>query len=162
METRHLVGGSEGGVLDRLLRSLLRIVRVRILGVEARSEVNLEAIDDLVVELDVGEEGVRVVPALGKGKPVFAVGVLGLDVAEDGALGGLVAGDLEDDVGGRRGLHLEEGVADGEVLAQEVERGLSKVLCSKLLIVRIPPSLSSSSSTAKLAHLPGGGYRLRN
>jgi len=98
VEAGHLVGGGEGGILDSLLRSLLRVVRMRILGVEARSEVDLEAVDDLVIELDVGEEGVCVVPALGEGEAVLAVGVLRLDVADDGALGGLVASDLEDDV----------------------------------------------------------------
>ena len=128
VKTRHLVGGGKGGILDDLLRSLLRVVRVRTLGVKARVEVNLEAVDDLVVELDVGKEGVCVVPSLGEGNAVFAVGVLRLDVADDGALGGLVTSDLEDDVRGRRGLHLKEGVADGEVLAKEVVGGLSKVL----------------------------------
>ncbi len=159
METRHLVRGGEGGILDGLLRSLLRIVRVGILGMEARSKVDLEAVDDLVVELDVREEGVGVVPGLSEGEAMLTVGVLCLDVADDNALAGLVPGDLEDDVRGRRGLDLEECVANGVLLAEEVERGLSKVLL-KLFVVRVRPRRPPLKE--EFSYLPGWGNGLGN
>jgi hypothetical protein len=86
----------------------------------------------VAVELELGLELVGGGPGLGESNTVLGIGVLALDVtvgvSEDGRAergknrpvdeSGLVAstGDLEDDVVGRLGLHLERRARDGKVL----------------------------------------------
>ena len=54
--------------------------------------------------------------------------VFGLDVTSDSSLGIPDESSLEGHAGRRGGLHVESGAVDGEVLAEEVIGGLSKVL----------------------------------
>lgn len=111
-----LVNGMKNGTLLTLIR------------VKGCVEVDLQALCDLVLELDLGLEDVVCGPRLGEDDTVGLVGVLGLEVTVDGAVSSLRAGHFESDVGGRRGLDLESGAMDGEVLAQQVGRRLAKVL----------------------------------
>lgn len=56
------------------------------------------------------------------------VAVLGLEVTGNDGLGIPDESDLEGNPGGRGGLDVESGAGDGEILAEEVIRGLSEVL----------------------------------
>lgn len=54
-----------------------------LLGVKSGGSLQLEALGDLVVELDLVAERVGGVPRLGDGQAVSLVGVLALEVAKD-------------------------------------------------------------------------------
>lgn len=97
-------------------------------GVQRGRKVELEALSDLVLELNLGSEQVGGSPSLGEGDTVLEVDVLALDVTSDGVrLGVSSTGDLE---GGRvgGGLDLEGDTVDGVVLEEQVGGGLAEVL----------------------------------
>ena len=92
-------------------------------------QVELEALGEVVLSLDLGAEGVGGGPRLGEDEAVGLVGVLCLDLAaNEVSLSVLGAGDLEGDVGGRGRLRLERGAREVVVLAEEVVGGLAEVL----------------------------------
>lgn len=100
-----------------------------LLGEKRRGEVELEALGDEVLELNLGAEDVAGGPGLGEGQAVLAVGVFGLKVAVDGVgLGVTRTTDFEGDVGGGLGLDLKGCSVEVVVLAEEVTGGLAKVL----------------------------------
>lgn len=117
VETRLLVGRVE----ERALGTLV--------GKKGGVEIKLEALGNLVLELDGGAEGIRGSPGLGEGETVGLVGELGLDVTVNVA-GFCVTGtsNFEGDVGGGGGFHLKRSAMDVVVLAEEVVGGLAKVL----------------------------------
>lgn len=119
VEAALLVHGAEDSGLRALLRG------------EAGGEVELEALGNLVLELDGVAEDVGGGPGLGDGESVGLVGPLALDVAvDDVGLGVLGAGDLEGDVGSGVGLDLKGGAVEGVLLLEEVVGRLAKVLCA--------------------------------
>ena len=92
-------------------------------------DVELQALCDVVLQLELGLEDVGRGPRLGEDDALGCVDVLALDVAVDvGGLGVAQAGDLEGDVGRGLGLDLELGAVDWEVLREEVVGGLAEVL----------------------------------
>jgi hypothetical protein len=72
VEARLLVGDVQEGVLGALV------------GEESGADIELEALSDLVLELDGSAEGVGGGPGLGESEAVGLVRVLCLDVAVDG------------------------------------------------------------------------------
>jgi hypothetical protein len=100
-----------------------------LLGVDGGCGVELEALGDLVVELDLVAERVVGRPGLSDGQAVGLVGVLALEVTRD-ERGFRVADsvDLEGDVRRSRGFNLEGCTVEVVVLAEEVIGGLAKVL----------------------------------
>ena len=117
METRLLVdGGEQGGLLAAV-------------GEERGAQVELEALREVVLSLNLSAEGVGGCPGLSEDDAVGLIGVLGLDLAVDGVvLGDLVARDAEGDARGSVGLDLERGALEVEVLAQQVVGGLAEIL----------------------------------
>lgn len=116
MQRGLLVDGSD----DRALLGLGRV--------QGGSQVELQALGDLVLQLDLGPQQVGGSPCLGEGDAVLEVNVLALDVTGDsGRLGVPGTSDLEGG-GVRRGLDFERGAVDGVVLEQQVGRGLAEVL----------------------------------
>lgn len=114
VETGLLVGGSEESVLGLLL------------GDKGRDELELEALGDVVLELNVVAENVGSGPGLGEGDAVLAVLPLGLEVAVDGLrLGVTDAENAEGDTVGGLGLDLERVTVDGVVLGEEVVGSLA-------------------------------------
>ncbi|KAI3482094.1 hypothetical protein L1887_55225 [Cichorium endivia] len=114
VQTGLLVGRGEERVLGLLL------------GHERRDELELEALGDVVLELNVVAEHVGGGPGLGEGDAVLAVLPLGLEVAVDGLrLGVTDAENAEGDTVGRLGLDLERVAVDGVVLGQEVVGSLA-------------------------------------
>ena len=100
-----------------------------LLGVKSGSSVELEALGDLVVELDLVAERVCGAPRLGDGQAVGLVRVLALEVAKDLRRFRVTASvDLEGDIRGGRGFNLERGTVEVVVLAEEVIGGFAKVL----------------------------------
>jgi hypothetical protein len=100
-----------------------------LVGVESGGSLELEALGDLVVELDLVAERVGGVPRLGDGQAVGLVGVLALEVTKDLRRFRVTASvDLEGDVRGSRGFNLERGTVEVVVLAEEVIGGFAKVL----------------------------------
>ncbi|GAO49076.1 hypothetical protein G7K_3235-t1 [Saitoella complicata NRRL Y-17804] len=113
------------------------------LRLEGSKGIDLEALGDVVVELDLGGQEVGGGPALGKGEAVNAVGVLALEVTSDGTFGVLGTLDGEEDTVGGSSLDLEGGTyksngdymgkrahsrtREREVLGQEVVRQLGEV-----------------------------------
>lgn len=95
---------------------------------DGRVQVNLEARDDVVFELNERSKRVCGRPTLSEREPVLAVSVLRLAESGDDTCGCRVAGNLEGDARRGGGLDLERSRADGEVLAEQVTRGLAKVL----------------------------------
>lgn len=117
MEARLLVGSVEDGSRDALFRE------------KGSEKIDLEALSNGVLELDLGAEHVGGGPSVGDGEPVLALGPLGLDVTLDlVGTGGTVAADLEGDIGRGLGLGLEIEALELEVLTKEVVGGLAEVL----------------------------------
>lgn len=116
MEARLLVDSGEDGALAALVRG------------NGGRQVELEALCDLVVELDLRLEHVDGVPGVGEREPVLLVEQLGLDVTDDRAVRVAVPRDLEGDVRGRLGLDLERSGLEGVVLLQQIRRGLAEIL----------------------------------
>jgi len=99
------------------------------IGQKSRRERELQTLCKLVVKLDISDKVVLVVPRLGDGEPVFAVGVFSLEKSADvGGVVGLRARSPEGDVGGCDSLNLEVSEARGEVFAQEIVGRLAKIL----------------------------------
>lgn len=98
------------------------------LGQQSGSEVELQALGNLVLELNLSAKHVRGCPGLGECQTMVLEVVLGLDVASYSSLRIPDEGNLEAYAGRRGGLHIESGAVDGEILAEEVVGGLSKVL----------------------------------
>lgn len=118
MEARLLVDGIEHGSLVHALGRG-----------KAGGETELESLGDLVIELDLGLEHVRVGPGVSEGEPMLLVGQLGLNVADDdGRLRGTVPGDLEDDTRWRLGLDFKRGAREGVVFLQQIRGGFSEIL----------------------------------
>jgi len=100
-----------------------------LLSVEGGRGLELEALGNLVVELDLVAERVVGVPGLSDGQTVGLVGVLALEVTKDVTRFRVtVSVNLEGDVGGSRGFNLERGTVEVVVFAEEVIGGLAKVL----------------------------------
>lgn len=117
VQTGLLVGGSEKSVLGLLL------------GDKGGDELELEALGDVVLELNVVAEDIGSGPSLGEGDAVLAVLPLGLEVAVDGLrLGVTDAENAEGDTVGGLGLDLERVTVNGVVLREEIAGGLAKVL----------------------------------
>ena len=114
VQTGLLVGGSEKSVLGLLL------------GDEGGDELELEALGDVVLELNVVAENVGSGPGLGEGDAVLSVLPLGLEVTVDGLrLGVSDTENAEGDTVRGPGLDLERVAVDGVVLGQEVVGGLA-------------------------------------
>jgi hypothetical protein len=100
-----------------------------LVGVESGGSLELEALGDLVVELDLVAERVGGIPRLGDGQAVGLVGVLALEVTKDLRRFRVTTSvDLEGDVRGGRSFNLERGTVEVVVLAEEVIGGFAKVL----------------------------------
>ena len=113
------------------------------LGGERGREVELEALGEVVLSLDLGAEDVGGGPRLGEDEAVGLVGVLCLDLAADEVgLRVLRACDLERDVGGRGGFRLEGGAVEVIVLAQEVVGGLAEILDACISVCVVSCTLS--------------------
>ena len=108
VETRLLVGSGKQGRLGALLRQ------------QGSCKVELQALGNLVLELNLGPEHVRGRPSLGEGQAVVLDIVLSFDVPGDSGLRIPDKGDLEGHARGGGGLDVKSGAVDGEVLAQEV------------------------------------------
>jgi hypothetical protein len=119
VKARLLVDSSQQSRLGTLLRQ------------QSGGEVELEALGNLVLELNLGAKHVRGRPRLGEGETVVLEVVFGLEVAGDSGLGIPDESNLEGHAGRRGGLDVESGAVNGEVLAEEVIGGLSKVLETK-------------------------------
>jgi hypothetical protein len=147
VKARLLIAGTEEDRLCVLLR------------VESGGGVELEALGDLVVELDLVAERVRGVPRLGDGQAVGLVGVLALEVTKDvRRFRVTVSVDLEGDVRGCRGFNLERGAVEVVVLAEEVIGGFAKVLyMHRLHQKKSRPIVPKMVET----NLPGWGNGLR-
>ena len=161
VERGLLVDGSDNGRLLRLG------------GVQGGRNVELQALGDLVLELELSAEQVGGGPGLyiryisilysivrtylGKDQAVLKVDVLALNVTGNGVGGGILGtGNLEGDVGRGEGLDLERGTLDGVVLQEEVRGGLAEVLYKSILqpLKRVEKRID--------AYLPGGGNGLRH
>ena len=106
-----------------------------LLGVENSGSLELEALGDLVVELDLVAERVMGVPRLGDGQAVGLVGVLALEVTKDvRRFRVTISVDLEGDVRRGRGFYLERGTVEVVILAKEVIGGFAKVLYMRICI----------------------------
>lgn len=117
MKARLLVDGVD---LSRL---------VALLGKERGDCVNLETLDELVLNLNLGLEHVGSSPGLREGEAVLLVGPLALKVTLDSVrASSAAASDLERHVGWRLGLHLKGVTSEREILSKEVVRRLSEVL----------------------------------
>lgn len=106
MKARLLIGRTEE---DRLCV---------LLGLENGRSLELEALRNLVLELDLVAERVGSVPCLGNGQAVGLVGVLALEVTKDLRRFRVTASvDLEGDVRGGGCFNLERGAVEVVVLA---------------------------------------------
>ena len=120
VEAGLLVGGTEE---DRLCV---------LIGVEGGRGLELEALRNLVIELNLVAECVVGGPGLSDGQAVGLVGVFALEVTGDERrLRVTVPIDLEGDVRRGRGFNLEGGAVEVVVLGEEVIRGLAKVLYAR-------------------------------
>jgi hypothetical protein len=152
VKARLLIGGTE---VDRLCA---------LLGVENGCSLELEALGDLVVELDLVTERVGGVPRLGDGQAVGLVGVLALEVTKDvRRFRVTVSVNLEDDVRGGRSFNLKRGAVKVVVLAEEVIGGFAKVLYMHKLYQYGKRKKYRPHSTKKMVetNLPGWGNGLR-
>lgn len=117
-----------------------------LVGEEGGGQVKLEALGNLVLELDLGLEDVGGRPRLGEHDAVLVVGVLGLNVGTDGSALVLATGDLEGDARGGFGLNLEAGARVIVVASQQVVGRLAKVLF-RWRVRRLVTRLSKTSHT---------------
>jgi hypothetical protein len=100
-----------------------------LLGVEDGGGIELEALGDLVVELDLVAERVVGVPGLSDSQTVGLVRVLALEITKDvRRFRVTISVNLEGDVRGSGGFNLKRGTIEVVVLAEEVIGGLAKVL----------------------------------
>lgn len=116
VDAQLLVLGTDLGVL------------LAIVGEVASSDIDLQALGSLVLNLDLGGEMVTSGPCLGDSQAVLVVDILGLELTGDvTSLVVLVTKDVEGNVVGGDGLELELGLADGEVLGEEIVGGLAEI-----------------------------------
>lgn len=150
MKARLLVGRTDEDCLCVLV------------GVEGGSGVELEALGNLVVELDLVAERVKGGPGLSDSQAMGLVGVLGLDITSDvRRLRVTDTVDLEGDVRGGRGLNLEGGTVEVVVLAEEIIGGLANVLYARYRFasgINKPPPPGSTKK--RQTNLPGWGNGL--
>ena len=126
-------------------------------GSEGGVQVELEALGEVVLRLDLGAQEVGGRPCLGEDDAVGLVGELGLKLAGDGlGLVVLLARDLEGDVVGRNGLDLKAVAREVVVPAEEVVGRLAEILR-----VDVAASGARSLCGAAKTHLPGWGDGLR-
>lgn len=136
-----------GGVDESSLGALV--------GEEGGAEVDLEALGDLVLNLDLGAEDVGGSPGLGDGQAVLAVSPLGLDVTVDGIGPGVTAAsDLEGDTGRSVCLDFKAGAIVVVVLSKEVVGGLAEIL-------QMPSEVAWIQCYVLATNLPGRGNGLR-
>jgi hypothetical protein len=137
VDTRLLVRAGD----NRRLLVLLRVERGR--------QVELEALGNVVLDLDLGAEDVRGCPRLGEDEAVGLVRVLGLDVARNAvALRVTHTSDAEGRVALGLGLDLERRAVEGEVFAEQVAGRLAQVLRAPLV------SASQKLTSRCIVHLP--------
>ena len=146
MKARLLIGRTEEERLCMLL------------WVENGGSLELEALGDLVLELDLVAERVGGVPCLGDGQAVGLVRVLALEVTKDvRRFRVTVSVNLEGDVRGGRGFNLERGAVEVVVLAEEVIGGLAEVL----YVHRLHHQGKKKFPPDRTTNLPGWGNGLR-
>ena len=127
MKAGHLVSRIQKSSLGDGLW-LLR-VSLAISWVQGSRELKLQAVDNVIVKLDVGEQVVGVGPALGESDAVLAIGIFCLRCCSDRSeVIWLATRDLESHIGGGSGLDLEGSRANREILAQQIVGGLAEVL----------------------------------
>ena len=154
MKARLLVGRTEE---DRLCV---------LVGVDGGCGVELEALGNLVVELDLVAERVVGHPGLSDGQAVGLVGVLALEITRNETRFRVtVSVDLEGDVRGSRSFNLEGGTIEVVVLAEEVIGGLAKVLYARRFGIRKTKEKTTRAFPAAQkkgqTNLPGRGNGLR-
>ena len=109
METRLLVDGAQDGVFSAFV------------GVESRVDFKLEALGDLILDLNGSPEDVARRPGFGDGETILGVDIFSLQVTMDlVALGVGGSSDLESDVGRSLSLDFKASAVNVEVLAQEI------------------------------------------
>jgi len=109
VETRLLVDGAQDGVFSAFV------------GVESRVDFELQALGDLVLDLDGGPEDVARRPSFSDSEAILGVDVFSLQVTVDlVALGIGGSSDLEGDIGRGLSLDFETSAMDVEVLVQEI------------------------------------------
>jgi hypothetical protein len=116
VETRLLVDGMEESGFMTLLRE------------QRSAQIKLETLSNLVLQLHLRFENIGGSPGLGEDEAVLEVGVLGLDVPNDGVGFGLATLDFEGHTGWRLGLDLKRGTVEMVVLAKKVIGGLAEIL----------------------------------
>jgi hypothetical protein len=123
METGLLVGSSNDSRLLAFLRE------------ERGSQVELEALGDVVLELNLGAEDVGGGPGLGEDEAVLPVDVLGLNITgNDVALVVTSTSNAESRVGRSQGLDFERDTVEWVVLAEQVARRLAEVLWNRRVL----------------------------
>lgn len=117
MQTRLLVDGVDQGGFLALLRE------------KSGRHVELQALCDLVLQLELGSQNIRGGPCLGEDEAVFGICVFCLDIAVDGrGLGVANTSNLESDIGRGPGANFERGSENGEILAEQVVGALPEIL----------------------------------
>ena len=117
MHTGRLVGERHQGVLRLLLRH------------ERRDHLELQALGDVVLQLNVVAEHIGSRPGLRESQTLLAVGPARLQVAADGRrLVVVQTQHFEGHTRGRARLHLQGRAVDRVVLTKDVGRGLTEVL----------------------------------
>jgi hypothetical protein len=125
VETRLLVDSIEESSLMALL------------GEQRGGQIELETLGNLVLELDLSFEDVVCSPGLGEDETILEIGVLGLDIPNNGIGLGLATLDLKAHAGGCLCLDLERGAVVMEVLAEKVIGGLAEILVRHLISNRV-------------------------
>lgn len=117
MDTRLLVDGIDDSGL------------VTLFGSQRAKDIDLETLDNLVLNLDLVFDDVAGGPGVGEGHTVSLVGPLGFNITDNGGRARrTTSSNLERNIGRSFGFNLETVTSVGEVLAEQVVRGLSKVL----------------------------------
>lgn len=121
MQTGLLVDSSDNTGLVVLLR------------VQGGVQIELEALGDLVLELNDTAEDIGGRPGLGESDAILPVGVFRLEVTVD-VLGLAVLGtsDLEGDTGRGAGLDLEGVAREVVVFSKQVVGGLAEILFAEI------------------------------
>jgi len=117
VHTRLLVNGVEK-------RSLVVLDRVKGAG-----DIELQALGNLVLKLELGTEHVGGGPGLREDQTFLVVGVLGLDITrDDGGLSVVITGNFECDIRRCLSLYFKRSPRDGEIFHKEIIGALAKVL----------------------------------
>lgn len=100
--------------------------------VKAGMGLELQAVGELVFDLELGAENVGGSPGVGEDSSILWVGIFGLEVTSDQtALRVLGSSDLEGHIGGSLGLDFKTNRLEWEVTTEEVIGAFSKVLCTQ-------------------------------